>query len=111
MTHATRVVMAKKKAEKEFKPGDKVIWVRPSGFDPREPVIAWVVSEKIHPSLVEDKVRVTRHEKDVETGRGQLDKVDYVHSFSTKFWEYCMAWMDRKAELGADLKKLQKGKY
>ena len=96
------------KVKKEFKAGDKVIWFRPSGFDPREPIIGWVCGD---PCVMGSRVRLTAHERDWEDGYGILDSQDYAYPFSTKFWKYCMAWMDRKAELYAELNKLQKGKF
>lgn len=99
--------MAKKKA-KVFKPGDKVIWFKADGFEPREPTIAWACG---NPCVMGPRVRVTRHKKDVEDGFGVLDRMDYVYPYDNDLWLHCMAWGERKAELYADLKELQKGKY
>ena len=104
--------MAKKKRKrgKKFKSGDKVIWFRGSGFDPREPVIAWVPSERWHKAVTRQQVRVTRHEKDVEDGRGQPVSQNAVYPWDDALWAACAEWLDNKAKLYADLNVLTRGK-
>ena len=100
------------KAKKEFKAGDKVIWFSSKqSFSGREPVIAWVSQERLYPCDMGSRVRVTRHEKDALEGLGILDSKDHVYPFSAELWRECSDWMDHKAELGAELNKLQKGKF
>jgi hypothetical protein len=101
--------VAKKKV-KIFWPGDKVIMFATRGFDPKEPAIAWVAQEGLYPCVIGSRVRVTRHEKEAAEGRGLLVSADYVYPFSDEFWESCLRWLDKKAELGMVLKQLQKGK-
>ncbi len=99
------------KAKKEFKAGDKVIWFKAGGFSGREPVIAWVTQECFYPCDMESRVRVTRHEKDALEGLGILDSKDYVWPWDDLFWTHCKGWLNQKAQLGANLNKLQKGKF
>ena len=99
------------KAKKKFRPGDKVIWFSAyQNITGREPVIAWVSQERWYPCVMGSRVRVTRHEQDAQAGLGLLDSQDYVHPFSAQLWYECSDWLDRKAELYAELKRLQKGK-
>ena len=102
--------MAKRKAKKEFKPGDRVIWFSTYGKMSREPVIAWIPEQRWYPSVVGNRVRVNRHEKDAAAGLGVLDSIDYVHPWDDALWSLCEKYFDDKAELEARLKRLQKGR-
>lgn len=95
---------------KNFVVGDKVVWFSFRGGGPRRPVVAWVSSDRWYPSSGEDWVRVSRHEKDAEEGRGQRQHSSYVHHYSDELWASCEAWYEREGKLTADLKKLSKGK-
>ena len=103
--------MAKKKV-KEFKAGDKVIWFSTyQSVSGREPVIAWVSQERLYPCVMNSRVRVTRHENDALVGLGILDSMEYVWPWNDDLWLICQRWYDRKAELFAELKRLQKGRF
>ena len=102
--------MAKKKI-KEFKPGDKVIWFSTyQSVNGREPVIAWVTQEKWYPCVVGSRVRVTRHERDALVGLGRLDPIEFVYPWDDGLWAACQWWLDNKADMLSQLKRLQKGR-
>lgn len=102
--------MARKRVKKEFKPGDKVIWFSTYGAMSREPRIAWIPSEVYYPSVMKDRVRVTRHEEDAKLGLGILDSMKYVYPWDEELWEACERWVERRDKLTDDLFKLWKGR-
>ncbi len=92
----------------DYQPGQRVITFFTYNFDKPTPRLAWCITggKCVHWSETHWSVSVTHQEDEKVLSFGECINASKVKPYTPELWAACQDWIQRRAQLAADLESL-----